>query len=63
MTGKVLWFDELSGNGIIEDAEGNEYYVSYLAAPAGLESGQVVEFRRCNNITQVYCAIIVKVIA
>lgn len=42
--GKVLWFDQRDGNGIIIDAEGNEYYTDSSIAPSNLTAGERVSF-------------------
>lgn len=63
-TAKVLWFNEADGNGIIEDFEGNEYFVPYNKSfHKILEPGQVVEFKRNRDIENVYCAEITKVLS
>jgi cold shock CspA family protein len=60
MIGKLLWWDSRDGNGIIVDAQGNEFYVdtSVLDSKARrtLKSGVVVRFETNPTIKGTLCA-------
>jgi cold shock CspA family protein len=46
LTGKVLWWDERDGKGIIEDAEGNEHYFDTSVLKKGLKPKRGMEVKR-----------------
>lgn len=62
-TGQVLWFSERDGNGIIIDADGNEYYSDISATPnqQPLKRKQLVEFEVNPRIKDCLCAIVTKI--
>jgi cold shock CspA family protein len=48
--GKVRWFDDLKGEGLIRDADGNSFYVHYSAIESDkkrktLKKGKEVKFQ------------------
>jgi cold shock CspA family protein len=57
MTGTILWWDTRDGNGIIRDAEGNEYYTdnSVTNGVTDFKSGQTVSFEPDTSIKHCPC--------
>jgi cold shock CspA family protein len=59
-TGKVLWWDSRDGNGIIVDADGNEYYLdcSVLEQRSRhiIKQGLIVSFETNSAIKDTLCA-------
>lgn len=56
MNGTVHWFDDLSGEGIIKDAEGQSYFVHYSAIESNrkwksLRDKQRVQFKLVKDST------------
>lgn len=58
LQGTVLWFDTRDGNGIIKDADGNEFYtdISVIKDRAALKHGQRVSFTASYEIKHCPCA-------
>jgi cold shock CspA family protein len=60
MIGKVLWWDERDGNGIIKDSQGKKYYfdssVVDARSKAKVSSGKIVKFEINNRIKDALCA-------
>lgn len=56
MYGKVLWYDQRDGHGVILDGAGNEYYVDNSVAFAGIKSKDLVSFEVNPIITNPPCA-------
>lgn len=58
--GKVLWWNERDGFGVIEDTIGNEFYfdTSVVDAPRGLSIArdQIVTFSQNRNVNDCLCA-------
>jgi cold shock CspA family protein len=58
--GKVLWWDDRDGNGVITDSGGNKYYfdTSVLCTPikGKIEAGAVVRFEKNDEINDTLCA-------
>jgi cold shock CspA family protein len=56
IVGKILWWDKRDQNGIIVDAQGNEYYFDISVVEgrkaSGLRPGCVVQFQVNPAITQ-----------
>lgn len=65
IAGKILWWNDRDGFGVIEDAHGNEYYFdSSVVAARSLQSlkrKQVVTFQRNKGVSDCLCACKVKV--
>ncbi len=65
IVGKVLWWDRKDLNGIIVDAQGNEYYfdISVIGStsPSTLKPGLVVQFHLNSEVIDVSCAMGVKI--
>lgn len=65
LIGKVLWWDERDGNGIIKDAAGKKYYfdTSVLdSKPKIVSSGKIVRFEINKKIKDSLCACSVSII-
>ena len=60
LIGRIQWWDEKYGKGVIEDAEGNEYYfdqsVTSLKPHQKISKKQIVTFRINESIKDVVCA-------
>lgn len=58
LTGKVLWFDERDGNGIIKGDDGYKYYTDISVTPnrKSLKHDQTVTFEANPNIPSCLCA-------
>lgn len=60
IVGKILWWDQKDQNGIIVDANGNEFYFDISVVTGrkqnALKPGSVVQFSKNNSITNIHCA-------
>ena len=60
IVGKVLWWNDRDGFGIIEDAKGNEYYfdssVISLRPRQQIQHNSLLEFQINPNIEDTLCA-------
>jgi len=60
LKGKVLWWDQRDGNGLIQDAEGTRLYfdtsVLTKASLKTIKSGKQVSYNINENITECLCA-------
>jgi cold shock CspA family protein len=60
LIGKILWWDERDGNGLIKDSSGKKYYFdsSVLANPikSKICSGKIVKFQINTKIKDSLCA-------
>lgn len=67
LIGKVLWWDERDGNGIIKDADGKKYYfdssVFEQRPKAKISSGKIVKFEINRKIKDTLCACRVSIIS
>jgi cold shock CspA family protein len=67
LIGKVLWWDERDGNGIIKDADGKKYYfdTSVLDSKQRTKpsSGKIVKFALNKRIKDSLCACAVSIIS
>lgn len=65
LVGKVLWWNDRDGFGVIEDAAGNEYYfdssVAITRSNQPIKRNQVVTFEANPQIKDCLCACKVKV--
>jgi cold shock CspA family protein len=65
LTGRVLWYDQRDGFGVLEDAKGNELYfdasVINKAQVASIKHGISVVFKLNAEIKHVACACEVEV--
>lgn len=55
-TGKVLWWSERDGNGIIKTESGDEYYTDISVTKESLERNQWVTFEHNESIRDCSCA-------
>lgn len=60
--GKCLWFSDRDGNGIVVDAQGNEYYsdISAIIDRKPLRRNEEVIFKVNYKITDCLCAVVIK---
>jgi len=60
LIGKILWWDERDGNGVIKDSEGKKYYfdtsVMDRKNKSKVSSGKLVKFEINKNIKDTLCA-------
>ena len=60
IVGKILWWDQKDQNGIIIDANANEYYFDISVVEghriSSLKAGAVVQFQINSNIKNLACA-------
>ena len=58
ITGKVLWFDDSKGHGIILSECNKEFYVDISVTPErqNLKRHQVVSFKHNKKISECLCA-------
>ena len=61
--GKVLWFSEQDGNGIIVDNQGNEHYtdISVIEGRTALKRNQQVTFKL--RLIAIRCAVDVRILS
>ncbi|OQW48547.1 MAG: hypothetical protein A4S09_13680 [Proteobacteria bacterium SG_bin7] len=59
IVGKILWWDQKDQNGIIVDANGNEFYFDISVIEnkrSSPKTGAVVQFQKNDSITKILCA-------
>ena len=65
LVGKVLWWNDRDGFGVIEDAAGNEYYfdssVAQIKPKKNFKRNQVVTFEVNTGVKDCLCARKVKI--
>lgn len=65
LVGKVLWWNDRDGFGVIEDAAGNEYYFDSSAistrSKALMKRNQIVNFELNQRIKDALCACQIRV--
>lgn len=56
LIGKVLWFDQRDGQGVIKTEDGTSYYTDISALITHIKSGDLVKFEINKLITDIRCA-------
>lgn len=63
LVGRILWWNERDGNGVIEDHDGREFYFDVsvsLVRASSLKRNQIVTFQLNSSISDCPCACKVK---